>query len=346
MRIRDKDAKEIAIVEVSRSVTTINAKVVGTATNKVKTIANNGNIQTLQLLLDKNMVSQGRSSTNVDQATKAVERILLISHTLNPRWTWLWIWSGIMTRSWIWSLMEARCPCSRSRDQMQVTKINHRISLKNMRQRRSTRQRSSLSKSRVVLITRLRRRATPLNKSKKILRALYLATSRRLWIWVLASHGRQQAYAHHGKLTCVEMLTWHKVRMVGISGKYHTSMYFCSPTNFTFSLHLLLFRQTPSPFRHKRKYWTVKPGPNKSFTLFSDPEPQTLNPKLYTLHIPKLLRSITGNNEPIITYYWPSNNSNNESILTVIISIIGTVIIRNNDVITDVIMRNNESNNR
>ena len=85
MRIRDKDAKEIAIVEVSRSVTTINAKVVGTATNKVKTIANNGNIQTLQLLLDKNMVSQGRSSTNVDQATKAVERILLIFHTLNPR---------------------------------------------------------------------------------------------------------------------------------------------------------------------------------------------------------------------------------------------------------------------
>ena len=49
----------------------------------------------------------GQSSTNVGQATKAVERILLITHTLDPQLTCARIWSRSVSR--IWSLIEARC---------------------------------------------------------------------------------------------------------------------------------------------------------------------------------------------------------------------------------------------
>ena len=64
------------------------------------------------------------------------------------------------------------------------------------------------------------------------------------------------------------------------------------------------------------------------------------------LAIPKLPRSIIGNNEPIITIIDLVIIGNNELIITVIIGNNGTVIIGNNDVITEVILGNNRSNNR
>ena len=112
--IRDKDAKEIATVEVSTIVTTTDAKVVGTANRKDKIMLKHCNMQTRELLLDRRIWSQGRSSTSVDQATKAEERIL------------------DLVRERICSLMEARCLCLRSRDQMRVTTIIHQIKLRNI----------------------------------------------------------------------------------------------------------------------------------------------------------------------------------------------------------------------
>ena len=56
-------------------------KVVGPANNKVVIMENHCNMQTLQLLLDRSLGNQGRSSTNVDQATKSVEWILVNMHS-------------------------------------------------------------------------------------------------------------------------------------------------------------------------------------------------------------------------------------------------------------------------
>ena len=154
-----------------------NSKVVGTTNNKVvETMENNGNMQTLQLLLDRNMGRLGKSGQKTDKRGSSDE----ICGEDTPHYKHLasasniilltcsQIWSGSMSRKC--SLMEARCPFLRSRNQMQVTTINHQINLKNTRQRRSTRQWSRLSKSRVLQIMRLRRPATPSNKSKKTLR--------------------------------------------------------------------------------------------------------------------------------------------------------------------------------
>ena len=67
-------------------------------------------------------------------------------------------------------------------------------------------------------------------------------------------------------------------------------------------------------------------------------------------HIPKLLRSIIGNNELVVTYYTLRRDlviiGNNEPIITVIICNNGTVIMRYNDVITEVRICNNGSNIR
>ena len=68
-RIKDKDAKMISTVAISRSVTT-DVKAVGITTSKVETMVNNDNMQTLQLLLDRNTGSQCQSSINVGQAAK------------------------------------------------------------------------------------------------------------------------------------------------------------------------------------------------------------------------------------------------------------------------------------
>ena len=53
-RIKAKDAKVIATVAVSRSATITDAKAVGAANKKVETTANKCNMQTQQLLLDRN----------------------------------------------------------------------------------------------------------------------------------------------------------------------------------------------------------------------------------------------------------------------------------------------------
>ena len=70
-RIKVKDAKVIATAAVSRSVTTTDAKAVGTANNKVNTIVNNSNMQMQQLPLDRSIRSQGQSSTNVGPAAES-----------------------------------------------------------------------------------------------------------------------------------------------------------------------------------------------------------------------------------------------------------------------------------
>ena len=57
-RIKDKDANVIVTVVVSKSATTTDAKAVGPTNNKVETMEYNGNIQTRQLLLDRNSGSQ------------------------------------------------------------------------------------------------------------------------------------------------------------------------------------------------------------------------------------------------------------------------------------------------
>ena len=62
--------------------------------------------------------------------------------------------------------------------------------------------------------------------------------------------------------------------------------------------------------------------------------------------IPKLPRSIIGNDDPLLPIIDLVIIGNNEPIITVIIGNIGTVIIGNNDVIAEVIIGNNRSNNR
>ena len=112
--IKDKDAKVIATVAVSRSetITDAKARAVRSANNKVETMAI---CKTRQLLLDRNTGSQGQSSKNVGQATKVVERILLIIQTsgLHLQLTYFRIWSESVRQ--IWSLMEVRCLCAGAR---------------------------------------------------------------------------------------------------------------------------------------------------------------------------------------------------------------------------------------